>query len=257
MNSKFAVKAVVAGCAIVASSVAFAVPQVMAGDTIKLTVPAWGGANGGGEFTASALTGNSPSFQTFCLEYNEHFTPGNTLYVKAVNTGAKSGGGGAVLDPNTPLNLTDTWDPISSQTAYLYTQFSQGTLANYDYGTSGAGLTEHTADSQSLQLAFWVLEDEISATFNSAVYAKYTAATAVGLEAQAFVAAANLAVSTNAWSGIGRVRALNLYSNASYTGPAQDQLYLQPIPEPETYAMMLAGLGLIGFVANRRRRKLM
>jgi hypothetical protein len=38
---------------------------------------------------------------------------------------------------------------------------------------------------------------------------------------------------------------------------AQDQLYLQPIPEPETYAMMLAGLGLIGFVANRRRRKLM
>lgn len=27
-----------------------------------------------------------------------------------------------------------------------------------------------------------------------------------------------------------------------------------PIPEPETYAMMLAGLGLIGFVARRRKR---
>jgi len=28
-----------------------------------------------------------------------------------------------------------------------------------------------------------------------------------------------------------------------------------PVPEPETYAMMLAGLGLMGFVARRRRRR--
>jgi len=27
-----------------------------------------------------------------------------------------------------------------------------------------------------------------------------------------------------------------------------------PIPEPETYALMIAGLGLIGFVAHRRRK---
>lgn len=29
---------------------------------------------------------------------------------------------------------------------------------------------------------------------------------------------------------------------------------LSPVPEPETYAMMLAGLGLIGFTARRRKR---
>jgi hypothetical protein len=29
-----------------------------------------------------------------------------------------------------------------------------------------------------------------------------------------------------------------------------------PVPEPETYAMMLAGLGLLGFAAKRRRRSL-
>ncbi len=28
-----------------------------------------------------------------------------------------------------------------------------------------------------------------------------------------------------------------------------------PVPEPETYAMMLAGLGLMGFVARRRKQK--
>lgn len=31
---------------------------------------------------------------------------------------------------------------------------------------------------------------------------------------------------------------------------------LAPIPEPETYAMMLAGLGLLGFVVRRRKQKL-
>jgi len=32
--------------------------------------------------------------------------------------------------------------------------------------------------------------------------------------------------------------------------------YTQAIPEPETYAMMLAGLGMLGFVARRRKQKL-
>jgi hypothetical protein len=30
-------------------------------------------------------------------------------------------------------------------------------------------------------------------------------------------------------------------------------LYLAPVPEPQTYALMLAGLGLVGFAASRRK----
>ena len=30
---------------------------------------------------------------------------------------------------------------------------------------------------------------------------------------------------------------------------------LSAVPEPETYAMMLAGLGLLGFAARRRKQK--
>ena len=38
-------------------------------------------------------------------------------------------------------------------------------------------------------------------------------------------------------------------SGANFNG----QLVLTPVPEPETYALMLAGLGIIGFVAARRK----
>jgi len=32
-------------------------------------------------------------------------------------------------------------------------------------------------------------------------------------------------------------------------------LYVGPVPEPESYAMMLAGLGLMGFIARRRKQQ--
>ena len=31
-------------------------------------------------------------------------------------------------------------------------------------------------------------------------------------------------------------------------------LSVTPVPEPETYALMLAGLGAVGFIARRRRK---
>ena len=40
-------------------------------------------------------------------------------------------------------------------------------------------------------------------------------------------------------------------SSALYSG----ELSVAAVPEPETYAMFLAGLGALGFVARRRRAK--
>ena len=45
----------------------------------------------------------------------------------------------------------------------------------------------------------------------------------------------------------------------TFDGQVQDQTYniemvTAPIPEPETYALMLAGLGLVGFMARRRKQ---
>lgn len=41
----------------------------------------------------------------------------------------------------------------------------------------------------------------------------------------------------------------------NYPGARIDNLEINAIPEPESYAMMLAGLGLMGFVAKRRKQK--
>lgn len=44
-----------------------------------------------------------------------------------------------------------------------------------------------------------------------------------------------------------------LVSGTTSGGTYNGNISLSPVPEPESYAMMLAGLGLMGFVARRRR----
>jgi hypothetical protein len=62
---------------------------------------------------------------------------------------------------------------------------------------------------------------------------------------------------TVTWSGVAGVYDSNgsLVSNYSLTsdsGVDWTKPLTAPIPEPETYAMMLAGLGLLGFIARRK-----
>lgn len=57
------------------------------------------------------------------------------------------------------------------------------------------------------------------------------------------------------WGGIESVsigsNAIN-YSLTSASGTDWSKSFITPVPEPETYAMLLAGLGLLGFAARRR-----
>lgn len=215
-------------------AVSVAAPLVVAGDIVKLYDGP--GTTGGGEFWADVvgkgvsgtMTQTNNDFIAFCLEYNETFPSyGYPLKVDAVSDKAVNGG----LSGGNP-------DYISNETAWLYTNFANGTLSGYTHISSAAN---------SLQRAIWYLEDEYT-TSQAVAYA------ALDSQAQDWVDDAFAA----GWTNIGNVRVLNLLkkdSGGNYTVAAQDQLYITPIPEPETYAMLLAGLGLMGFVARRRRQR--
>jgi len=212
------------------------------GDKITLSnsSPSLGHAGGGGEFYATGVVvanGSSGSFMTFCLETNEYFSPGSTQYYVKLNSGAVNGGAGALGTYAGDPNGSSVLDPLSNATAWLYTEYVKG--------AAGAltGWVHDDAHANAMQSAVWYLENEISSVSG-------TASTWVG---QAVAAAAG------GWTNPGNVYALNLYDSynaatGQFSGKHQDQLYITPVPEPETYAMLLAGLGLMGFVARRRRK---
>jgi len=209
---------------------------VSVGGTIRLDNGP--GAGPGGEFIVTVLSGGSglsPSFNTFCVERNEFFSYGQTLRVDGISNGAISGGAGG---PNP--------DPISNQTAWLYAQFRSGSLGGYDYNVPSL----RTHDADALQNTIWYLENEISSIGSGL-------SSSEAIQANSWLAAANSAVDAG-WTNT-NVAVLNLWrqdSQGNFTIQAQDQLYITPIPEPETYMMLLAGLGLMGFVARRRQRGL-
>ena len=86
---------------------------------------------------------NQAYFQTFCIEYNEEFTPG-VSYGVGVSQKAQYG--------SQPPN----GDPISIGTAWLYSHFAAGTLSGYNY-SYGAG---RSTTAGLLQEAIWWLEAE-------------------------------------------------------------------------------------------------
>ena len=192
-----------------------------------------------GVFNGSVISGPGAggSFKSFCLEKFEYFSSyTQNLYVKSVSTATLDNISAAASPTN--KNNTISSDPISSQTAWLYTQFYN----------NNAAYASTTALANSMQRAIWFMEDELVGSDLTAYNSDS--------QAKTWVSQATTAVSSGTWTGLGNVRVLNLFTDASYTKYSQDQLYMvSAVPEPATYGMMLLGLGMIGTIARRRKAK--
>jgi hypothetical protein len=138
--------------------------------------------------------------------------------------------GGFIPSPKTPLN--------SARVEALER------LASNDLA-----LVNDAKTSSAFQLAAWEIMAENSSSYNLSNGNFTVWGDGLGADALAQTWLNNLGNATPT---------LELYIWQQNTANSTQDLAVfapSPVPEPETYAMLLAGLGLLGFMAKRRKQK--
>ena len=196
----------------------------VAGQTLNLVLPVQGGAN---DYFSGSL----------------NITTGTSL-----QNGAISDGTSFLAYCIDPFEWSSS-SPLSYNVAALSTLGStQAADVSKLYSQSYASTDGNNVNSAAFQLALRELAKDDGVLTSGAVH------TTNSTDASVVAAAASMIDNAKHGAAGSAQYSFNLYTN---TGN-QDYLVasmgsVTPVPEPETYAMLLAGLGLIGFTASRRR----
>lgn len=181
------------------------------------------GDTGGGILLAH--TQDYGTFETFCVEFRETLRTHEDLTYQ-ISTGSR-------------FNGTGTFDPLDERSAYLYTEFRNDGIRDL---LGDQSLTRERI-ANAMQIALWDIESQGVDFSDHPDFAL----------AAALIDAADDAVTSGAWSGLGKVRVMQNWLPGlvgTPEGAQQDTLILIPLPS----GVGLAGLGLFGIAAVRRRR---
>ncbi len=194
------------------------------GQTLNLVLPVQSGANDYFAGSLNILTGstvregsitNGTSFLAYCIDPFQFTSSSPLAYTSAA--------------------LSTLGSTQASDVSRLYSQSYAS--------TSGSGV-----NSAAFQLALWELAKDDGVLTSGGVQ------TTASTNASVVAAASNMIYNAQHGSAGSTQYSFSLYTNSN----KQDYLVatmgpVAPVPEPETYTMLLAGLGLIGFTASRRR----
>lgn len=147
------------------------------------------------------------------------------------------------VDPSQFATGTSLAYGVSSTLSPPFTGSQSGWVSNL-YSQSYASTNGSGTNSAAFQLALWELANDDGVLNTGSVRATSPSGTTEALAASMINNAKTGAAGSNHYS-------FTLYTNAQY----QDYLVasVTPVPEPESYAMLLAGLGLMGAVVRRRK----
>ncbi|HQR02921.1 MAG TPA: PEP-CTERM sorting domain-containing protein [Rhodocyclaceae bacterium] len=198
--------------------------------------------NGGsGGFKVANLTTGGPSFQGWCVDIFHNFNFGN---------------------PGSTSDTQQTASQIFSLLGATRAAKIQTDLVRlYTAEHSLIDGTNSTANnSAAFQLAIWEIVNENSSTYDLSTGGLQAGSSSTGYAtAQSWLTSLNTTPSFGAGSqykvsfwNVNDGNGLN-GGTAPPTWGAQDLAVFAPVPEPETYAMLMAGLGLIGVIARRRK----
>ena len=144
------------------------------------------------------------------------------------------------LDPH--VALSNTANSYSSG-AFAASDAVKRLYEGY-YASSIANVSTNANSAAAFQLALWELNNDNS-NLSTGELRFRSLSNVVVSEANAMLVTA---------TGTGSIKNLYSYTSLSSVNPAsQTLLSVSPVPEAQTWAMLVAGLGLLGFMARRRK----
>ncbi|MBI5892003.1 MAG: PEP-CTERM sorting domain-containing protein [Nitrosomonadales bacterium] len=181
-----------------------------------------GGAGGFLTYNQTTDPGQQSPFQSFCVDIFHSF-------------------GFAVASEDTLQPASIISAEAAADLGQLYTNHHN------EIDSMGSSATNESA----FQLAVWEIVNENSGAYNIGAGDFMASGTGSSL-AQAWLNELSTPSASDYVANIWTVQSMLTTGH----GYAQDVVVFAPVPEPQTYAMMLVGLGLLGFSARRKNQNL-